>query len=166
MQNHANSMSFLKIPRGRRELLGMAGLAALMFAFQPHGAAAQETGGEAGGGHSGGGESGGGHTGGGESGGGHSGGGESGGGESEGKHGAGKTPGERARRHRQRTGKTLGGGESGGGHTGGGGGEDGGTVLPPDGSTSGPIGGGSGGEHFIHEGQGGWGADNKVLRSP
>ncbi len=111
MQNHANSMSFLKIPRGRRELLGMAGLAALMFAFQPHGAAAQETGGEAGGGHS-------------------------------------------------------GGGESGGGHTGGGGGEDGGTVLPPDGSTSGPIGGGSGGEHFIHEGQGGWGADNKVLRSP
>ncbi len=146
MQNHANSMSFLKIPRGRRELLGMAGLAALMFAFQPHGAAAQETGGEAGGGHSGGGES--------------------GGGESEGKHGAGKTPGERARRHRQRTGRTLGGGESGGGHTGGGGGEDGGTVLPPDGSTSGPIGGGSGGEHFIHEGQGGWGADNKVLRSP
>ncbi len=144
MQNHANSMSFLKIPRGRRELLGMAGLAALMFAFQPHGAAAQETGGEAGGGHSGGGES--------------------GGGESEGKHGAGKTPGERARRHRQRTGKTLGGGESGGGHTGGG--EDEGTVLPPDGSTSGPIGGGSGGEHFIHEGQGGWGADNKVLRSP
>ena len=152
MQNHANSMSFLKIPRGRRELLGMAGLAALMFAFQPHGAAAQETGG--------------GHTGGGESGGGHTGGGESGGGESGGKHGAGKTPGERARRHRQRTGRTLGGGESGGGHTGGGGGEDGGTVLPPDGSTSGPIGGGSGGEHFIHEGQGGWGADNKVLRSP
>jgi hypothetical protein len=139
MRSHANWIEFLKLPRGRREVMGMAGLAALLLAFRPNGAAAQETGG--------------GHTGGGESGGGH---------------GAGRTPGERARRHRQRTGRTLGGGETGGGgHTGGdGGGDNGGTIPPPDGSTTGPIGGGNGGEHFIHEGQGSWGADNKVLRSP
>ena len=123
-------------------------------------------GGESGGGHtggSGGGESGGGHTGG--SGGGESGGGHTGG---SGGSGHGKTPGERAKQHRQRTGRVLGGGVSKGGHPGTGGEPpaSGGIVTPPtDGSTSGPIGGGAGGEHFIHKGLGCWGADCKVLHA-
>ena len=112
---------------------------------------------------SGGGESGGGHTGG--SGGGESGGGHTGG---SGGSGHGKTPGERAKQHRQRTGRVLGGGVSKGGHPGTGGEPpaSGGIVTPPtDGSTSGPIGGGAGGEHFIHKGLGCWGADCKVLHA-
>ncbi len=85
--------------------------------------------------------------------------------------GQGKTPAQRAVRHRQRTGRTMGGGESNGGHTGtgdAGAGETttstGSTALPSDGATTGPIGGDTGGEHFVHQGQGPWGADTKVLR--
>ena len=106
-------------------------------------------------------------------GGGGSGGGE-GGGESGGGHGAGRTPSQRAVRHRQRTGRTLGGGETHGGgtsgnHDGGGSGDgeiDQGTGTLPlqDGTTTGPLGGDSGGEHFIHEGLGDWSAGSKVLR--
>jgi hypothetical protein len=131
------------------------------------------------GGHTGGGESGGGHSGGGESGGGHTGGGESGGGHSGNPQG--KTPAERAKQHREQTGRTMGGGEGKGGQTGGGGhtgggshsGVDEGTVtptigpqVPSDGAITGPIGGSTGGEHFVHPGTGGWGADTKVLRKP
>ncbi len=157
--------------------------------------AAGKGGGESGGGHTGGGESGGGHTGGGESGGGCGGGGCGGSAGGESGHSGnpqGKTPGQRAVRHRQQTGRTLGGGEDTGGHTGGsghtgGGGHSGndtgtdtgtgtgtnpGTVtttgpeVPSDGSITGPIGGSGGGEHFVHPGTGGWGADTKVLRRP
>ncbi|MDE2333825.1 MAG: hypothetical protein KGK10_04750 [Rhodospirillales bacterium] len=120
------------------------------------------SGGESGGGHSGSGESGSS----GESGGGHSGSGESGGGG----HGQGRTPAERAVRHRYRHGRTLGGGENTGGETGGGSTTGGGTVTSPtsptDGASTGPIGGSNGGEHFVHPGTGGWGADTKVLRRP
>ena len=158
--------------RTRRGLLGLLAAGSLVVVL-PMRARAQDSGGESGGGHGGGGESGGGH-----------GGGESGGGESGGRHGAGKSPEQRAVQHRQRTGRTLGGGESTGGHTGGsghGGGSDhtGGSgdagntghtggvqQIIPDGSTTGPIGGAAGGEHFVHEGQGSWGADTKVLRRP
>jgi hypothetical protein len=175
-RNVAPKTATLEAPQ-RRRLLGALGLGAFLLAL-PSVALAQEH--EAGG--SGGGGSG--HRGG-ESGGGHGGeGGESGGGA-----GQGRTSGERAVRHRQRTGRTLGGGESGGGHTGGGGhggsghgggetgGETGGEIgettsptgtipLPSDGSITGPIGGSVGGEHFVHEGPGNWGADSKVLRRP
>lgn len=98
-------------------------------------------------------------------------GGEHGEGEAGGGMGEGRTPAERAVRHRQRTGRTMGGGESNGGHTGtgdAGAGETttstGSTALPSDGATTGPIGGDTGGEHFVHQGQGPWGADTKVLR--
>lgn len=91
----------------------------------------------------------------------------SGGGEEGGGKGAGRTPQQRAYRHRQRTGRLLGGGVSHGGHA---------TREPaelttsPSGSTApgtlgtGEIGGDSGGEHFVHDGPGYWGADGKVLR--
>ena len=143
----------------RRRLLVALAVGSMAVAL-PLMADAQESGG--GKGKGGGGESGGGHSGGG---------GESGGGESGGGHGAGRTPAQRAVRHRQRTGRTLGGGESTGGSTGGTGRTGanhigGATQIIPDGSTTGPIGGDAGGEHFVHEGQGGWGADSKVLRRP
>ena len=97
--------------------------------------------------------------------------------------GAGQTPAQRTLRHRERFGRTLGGGESGGGPTGGGshggghtgGGEEttgetssstGALLSLPDGSTTGPIGGSVGGEHFVHTGPGGWGADTRILRRP
>ncbi len=144
MQNDGSWVIFMTMPR--RRLLRALGLAGLLCALPRGGLAQEGSGGHAGSGGEGGGK------------------GEAGG------HGAGKTPAERARRHRQRTGRTLGGGEAGGGHTGGGGhggGEDGGDIFPPsDGAASGPVGGGNGGEHFIHQGQGSWGVDNKVLRSP
>jgi hypothetical protein len=141
--------------------------------------------------HKGGGESGGGKgaggSGGGESGGGHGGGesgGESGGGKGGGMGGdnpQGKTPSQRAMRHREQTGRTMGGGEGKGGQTGGGGHTGGGshsgveggtptttlgTQVPADGAITGPLGGSNGGEHFVHPGTGGWGADTKVLRKP
>ena len=135
----------------RRNVLYLLGVGALTLAL-PQRLGAEE----AGGGGSGGGSGSGGHEGGG------SGSGNKGG----------KTPAQRAVQHRQRTGRTLGGGESHGGETGdnhgdgGGSGEGESTEAPPlsEGSTTGPIGGESGGEHFIHQGQGGWGADTKVLR--
>ncbi len=173
---------------GRRGwLLGTLGLAAMTL-LPGEGALAQGTTILKGSGESGASGKGAAGKGGGESGGGHTGGGESG-------HSGnpqGKTPGQRAVRHRQQTGRTLGGGEDTGGHTGGsghtgGGGHSGndtgtdtgtgtgtnpGTVtttgpeVPSDGSITGPIGGSGGGEHFVHRGTGGWGADTKVLRRP
>ena len=91
-------------------------------------------------------------------------GGSGGGGQGGGGNGAGRTPSQRAVRHRQQTGRTLGGGET----HGGGGGRDalGNTDTLPlqDGTTTGPVGGDSGGEHYIHEGLGDWSAGSKVLR--
>lgn len=81
--------------------------------------------------------SGGSHGGGHSGGGGHQGGGQ---GRGPGPH---RSPPERARRHYSRTGEVLGGGIS----------------LP--GST---IGGGDGGEHFLHRNVGSWSIDNRVLR--
>lgn len=151
--------------------LALAG-AALLLPAAPR--AQEKSGGAGGGGGHGGGETGGGSGG--------QGGGEAGGGTGAGK---GKNASQRAQQHRQRTGRVLGNGTSspaghsgkggagekgGGGHGAGGGNETSdppeasvGTELPPDGSTTGPIGGGAGGEHFIHHGLGCWGADCKVL---
>ncbi|WP_298225309.1 hypothetical protein [Acidocella sp.] len=155
----------------RRNVLCLLGVGALTLAL-PQRLVAEEAGGSGGGsgsgGHGGGGSGSGGHSGGGSGSGGHEGGGEGGSGNK-----GGKTPAQRAVQHRQRTGRTLGGGESHGGETGdnhcdggGGSGEGESTEAPPmsEGSTTGPVGGESGGEHFIHQGQGGWGADTKVLR--
>jgi hypothetical protein len=162
-------------PPRRRWLLGALGVSVLALCLSRRALAQEHGAGESGGsGGHGAGESAG-HGSGGQHGGGGSGG---GGEESGGRHGAGRTSAERAVRHRQRTGRTLGGGENTGGHTGGGGentggvtgsGETGGgttIALPADGSTTGPIGGSTGGEHFVHRGTGGWGADGKVLRRP
>lgn len=139
----------------RRSLFGLLGANILLLGL-PGTLWAEE----AGGGHSGGG---GGHAGGG--------GGEKGG-SGGGGNGAGRTPSQRAVRHRQQTGRTLGGGEThgggtGGNHGGGGGGDTLGNAdtLPlQDGTTTGPVGGDSGGEHFIHEGLGDWSTGSKVLR--
>jgi len=171
----------------RRWLLAALGLGAVLLA-PPQIVLAQEHGSGGESGHGGGAEAGGEHGGGGGSQGGsesgHGGGGGSqGGGESGHGAGAGQTPAQRAIRHRERFGRTQGGGESGGGPTGGGhtggshtgGGEEAtgatpgstGTLISlPDGSTTGPIGGSVGGEHFVHAGPGNWGADAKVLRLP
>ncbi len=172
------------VPTRRFWLRGLLGMAAFMLVPRPAAFAQGTTtihpgGGGKGAGGKGGGESGGGESGGGESGGGH-GAGESGGGKG-GDNPQDRTPAQRAMRHRERKGRTLGGGEStgggtgGGGHTGGGShsGDEGGTgtttlapQVPSDGSITGPIGGSNGGEHFVHPGIGGWGADTKVLRQP
>lgn len=173
-------------PPPRRWLLGALSVGLLALTLPAGALAAEEGKGGAGGHESGGGRGGeaggaGGHEGGGGKGGeaGGAGGHEGGGGEGGGGNWQNKSPGQRAVRHRQQTGRTLGGGEGGGGHTGGsghtGGGSHSGTEtgeagisMPslPDGSTTGPIGGSVGGEHFVHPGTGGWGADTKVLRGP
>lgn len=108
--------------------------------------------------------------GGGGGGGGHSG--ESG---DDGRNGAGRTPQQRALRHRARTGQTLGGGESADGHGGlhgsgrggGHGGNEGGGDAGLDDSnlSDGSVAGGAtGAEHFTHDPSGYWGVDGKVLR--
>lgn len=114
------------------------------------------------------------HSGGGDDGhggGGHGGGGGGGGGDDGGGGGVGKTPQQRAVRHRARFGQTLGGGENmgghgggrGGGHGGGHGGEGG--VDDNDNLSDGTIAGGAtGAEHFVHDSPGYWGVDGKVLR--
>ena len=70
-----------------------------------------------------------------------------------GRQGAGRNAQERAYRHRRRTGRTLGGGEAGGGgHTGHTPAAGDGGSIPTTGDTlsNGEIGGGTGGEHFVH----------------
>lgn len=82
----------------------------------------------------------------------------------------GRSPDERARRHRQRTGRTLGGGEGGhtpgktGGHGKGDEDDDAVSSLVPDALTDGTVGGSTGAEHFTHGSPGYWGVDGKVLR--
>jgi hypothetical protein len=124
---------------GRRGLLVMVSAAGSVLLTGP---ATAQSGHAPGGGHASGrggqgagGSQGGGHSGGG--GGGHEGGGQ---GRGPGRH---RGPPERAQRHYGRTGEVLGGGVS----------------LP--GST---IGGGDGGEHFLHRNVGPWSIDNRVLR--
>lgn len=128
-----------RIRIARRSLLAVLGAAASTLVT---GAATAQSGHTTGGGHtsggggqgSGGSQGGGSHSGGG---GGHEGGGQ---GRGRGPH---RGPPERAQRHYGRTGEVLGGGVS----------------LP--GST---IGGGDGGEHFLHRNVGSWSIDNRVLR--
>jgi len=91
-----------------------------------------------------------------------------GGGDDEAGKAQGRTPQQRAMRHRQRTGKTLGGGESDTGHTGHGGHEGDTTVdmtdLPSELSEGSIAGGSTGAEHFVHNSPGYWGVDGKILR--
>ena len=97
-----------------------------------------------------------------------------GGGEGEGggqRKGAGRSPQERAYRHRERTGRTLGGGihdhptadgellPGDTGSTSGAGATTAGETL-----SSGEIGGDTGGEHFVHDSSGAWGVDSRILR--
>ena len=101
-------------------------------------------------------------------------GGGGGGGEGKGggqRKGAGRSPQERAYRHRERTGRTLGGGihdhptadgellPGDTGSTSGAGATTAGETL-----SSGEIGGDTGGEHFVHDSSGAWGVDSRILR--